>query len=84
MFNPSSSSSALGFVAGMIVVMLSVSLGYWMRGAERVDDVRVNQLSGISGQLTELKTSVGVLVNADQTYWRGYSEGLTACYAANP
>lgn len=84
MSNQDEKPSVMHIVAGAALVGLCVLLGYLMRGSDNVNDARLDQLASINLHLTEMATNVDVLIHEDQTYWRGYSEGLTACYKNLP
>lgn len=77
-------SVALSFIAGGLIVTLAILLGYYMRGGDVRRDARLESLKLVEKQLTEISQSVGILVNSDESYWNGYSEGLTACHAYHP
>lgn len=77
-------SSPTAYALRVVLAVTCVALGYWMRGGDVVNDARLQELLVISDKVSRLHSSVNVLVNSDQTYWRGYSEGIDACYKTHP
>lgn len=76
--------SPLFAIAGTALTVCCVLLGYWMRGTDVSQDARLSSLRVIERQLAEISSQTQMLTNADKTYWRGYSEGLTSCYTTHP
>lgn len=73
-------TSVIPHIFGATLVVVSVLLGYTMRGNDIKHDARLEQMKLLSDQLTVISERVKVLTNQDQSYWNGYSEGISACY----